>query len=100
MPTAIHVADGTPRPWHDAAAGAITLGAVSDRSELLNQIKSKAVIRGAVTLSSGQQADWYVDLRRVLLDGAAARLAGRVMLDLAHDLGFAAVGGLTLGAVK
>jgi orotate phosphoribosyltransferase len=71
---------------------------VSDRSELLGQIKAKAVIHGAVTLSSGRQADWYVDLRRVLLDGAAAGLAGRVMLDLVDDLAFAAVGGLTLGA--
>jgi len=71
---------------------------MTDRTDLLAQIRSKAVIRGAVTLSSGQQADWYVDLRRVLLDGYAARLAGRVMLDLTSGLAFAAVGGLTLGA--
>lgn len=71
---------------------------MSDRTELLAQIKAKAVIHGAVTLSSGRQADWYIDLRRVLLDGHAARLAGRVMLDLAGGLTFDAVGGLTLGA--
>ena len=71
---------------------------MTDRSELVAQITAKAVIHGAVTLSSGQQADWYVDLRRVLLDGTAARLAGRVMLDLTAGLDFAAVGGLTLGA--
>jgi orotate phosphoribosyltransferase len=71
---------------------------VSDRSELLDQIMAKGVVRGSFTLSSGQQADWYVDLRRVLLDGQAARLAGRVMLDVTADLSFAAVGGLTLGA--
>ena len=71
---------------------------MSDRTDLLAEIRAKAVIRGAVTLSSGQQADWYVDLRRVLLDGRAARLAGRVMLDLTDGLTFAAVGGLTLGA--
>jgi orotate phosphoribosyltransferase len=72
--------------------------AVTDRSEFLEQIRSKAVVHGAVTLSSGQQADWYVDLRRVLLYGPAARLAGRVMLDLTSGLTFDAVGGLTLGA--
>ena len=71
---------------------------MSEQAELLDQIKAKAVIHGAVTLSSGQRADWYIDLRRVLLDGPAARLAGRVMLDLTSDLSFAAVGGLTLGA--
>ncbi|MGI9008282.1 MAG: orotate phosphoribosyltransferase [Streptosporangiaceae bacterium] len=71
---------------------------MSDRADLLDQIRRKGVIHGAVTLSSGQQADWYVDLRRVLLDGAAAPVAGRVMLDLTANLAFAAVGGLTLGA--
>ncbi len=71
---------------------------MTDRSDLQVQIKEKAVVHGAVTLSSGQQADWYVDLRRVLLDAIAARLAGRVMLDLTSGLNFAAVGGLTLGA--
>ena len=74
------------------------LGPVTDRTELLDQIKAKAVVHGTVTLSSGQQADWYVDLRRVLLDGKAARLAGRVMLDLTSGLDYSAVGGLTLGA--
>jgi orotate phosphoribosyltransferase len=61
-------------------------------------IKDRAVVRGPVTLSSGQRADWYVDLRRVLLDGSAAPLAGRVMLATTDDLAYDAVGGLTLGA--
>ena len=33
-------------------------------------------MHGRVTLSSGQEADWYIDLRRVLLDGRAAPVAG------------------------
>ncbi len=61
-------------------------------------IKAKAVIHGEVVLSSGQRADWYIDLRRVLLDGRAAPLAGRVMLEATADLTYDAVGGLTLGA--
>ena len=68
------------------------------RTELLAQIKAKAVVHGKVTLSSGQEADFYIDLRRVCLDGAAAPLVGQVMLDLVRDLDFDAVGGLTLGA--
>ncbi len=71
---------------------------MTDRAQLLDQIRAKAIVRGAVTLSSGQRADWYIDLRRVLLDGTAAPLAGRVMLDLTEGLGYMAVGGLTLGA--
>ena len=51
-----------------------------------------------MVLSSGREADWYVDLRRVTLHHAAAPLVGRVMLDLTADWDFAAVGGLTLGA--
>jgi orotate phosphoribosyltransferase len=71
---------------------------VTDRDELLSMIQARAVVHGAVTLSSGQRADWYIDLRRVLLDGTAAPLAGRVMLDATADLSYDAVGGLTLGA--
>jgi len=71
---------------------------VSDQAELLAAIKEKAVLHGDFILSSGQRAEWYVDLRRVLLDGRLAPLAGRVMLDLTWDLGYEAAGGLTLGA--
>jgi orotate phosphoribosyltransferase len=71
---------------------------VSDREELLAQIKSHAVVHGRVTLSSGQEADYYVDLRRVTLAAAAAPLVGRVMLATTDDLEYDAVGGLTLGA--
>lgn len=70
----------------------------TDAGALLDQIKTKAVVHGAVVLSSGQQADYYVDLRRVTLDGEAAPLVGRVMLDLTGELDYEAVGGLTLGA--
>ncbi|MFI6644314.1 orotate phosphoribosyltransferase [Streptomyces sp. NPDC050504] len=68
------------------------------RADLLQQIKDKAVVHGKVTLSSGLEADYYVDLRRITLDGAASPLVGQVMLDVVGDLEFDAVGGLTLGA--
>jgi orotate phosphoribosyltransferase len=68
------------------------------RGELLQQIKDKAVVHGKVTLSSGLEADYYIDLRRITLDGTAAPLVGQVLLDLTEDLEFDAVGGLTMGA--
>jgi orotate phosphoribosyltransferase len=68
------------------------------REALLKQIKEKAVVHGRVTLSSGREADYYVDLRRITLDGAAAPLVGQVLLDATADLEYDAVGGLTLGA--
>ncbi|MGO4132398.1 orotate phosphoribosyltransferase [Janibacter hoylei] len=70
----------------------------ADRARLLEIVKDKAIVHGRVTLSSGAEADYYVDLRRITLDGEASPLVGRVMLDLVADLDFDAVGGLTLGA--
>jgi orotate phosphoribosyltransferase len=70
----------------------------TDRARLLEIVRAKAIVHGRVTLSSGKEADYYVDLRRITLDGEAAPLVGRVMLDLVKDLDFDAVGGLTLGA--
>ena len=69
-----------------------------DRDALVEQIRDLAVVHGEVTLASGRTADYYVDLRRVTLDGGTAPLIGRVMLDLVADWDFDAVGGLTLGA--
>jgi orotate phosphoribosyltransferase len=71
---------------------------VSDREELLAGIKAKAVIHGDFVLSSGQHVSGYVDLRRVMLDGRLAPLAGRLLLNATADLSFEAAGGLTLGA--
>jgi orotate phosphoribosyltransferase len=70
------------------------------RTDLLDQILAKAVVHERVTLSSGLEADYYVDLRRITLDAAAAPLVGQVMLDLVEEAGLdiEAVGGLTLGA--
>ena len=65
---------------------------------LREEIKNKAVVHGKVILSSGKEADYYVDLRRITLDHVAAPIVGQVMLDLTKDLDFEAVGGLTLGA--
>ncbi len=70
----------------------------NDRDALLAQIKDKAVVHGKVTLSSGLEADYYIDLRRITLDAQAAPLVGRVMLDATAELDYDAVGGLTLGA--
>jgi orotate phosphoribosyltransferase len=74
------------------------VGAVSDRDALLELVKSQAIVHGRVTLSSGREADFYVDLRRTTLSALAAPLVGRVMLELTGDWDFDAVGGLTMGA--
>jgi orotate phosphoribosyltransferase len=71
---------------------------MSAREQLKSEIVNKAVVHGKVILSSGKEADYYVDLRRVTLDHVAAPLVGEVMLELTKDLDYEAVGGLTLGA--
>jgi orotate phosphoribosyltransferase len=71
---------------------------LSPRARLLELIRARAIVHGRVTLSSGREADYYVDLRRITLDGEAAPLVGQVMNELTKDLDFDAVGGLTLGA--
>jgi orotate phosphoribosyltransferase len=71
---------------------------MSAYKSLKKQIIKKAVVHGKVTLSSGKEADYYVDLRRITLDHVAAPLVGKVMLKLTKKLDYEAVGGLTLGA--
>lgn len=73
------------------------------RAQLQELIKDLAVVHGKVTLASGKEADYYVDLRRVTLHHQAAPLIGHVLLDALEEAGFGpgeidAVGGLTLGA--
>ena len=68
------------------------------RGELIDLVRRLSVVFGRVRLSSGREADYYVDLRRATLQHRAAPLIGRLMLELTVDWDYAAVGGLTLGA--
>ncbi len=71
------------------------------KPRLVELVKELAVVHGKVTLSSGLEADYYVDLRRATLHHEAAPLIGQVMLDLLDANGvtdFEAIGGLTMGA--
>ena len=70
-------------------------------NRLVELVKELAVVHGRVTLSSGIEADYYVDLRRATLHNEAAPLIGQVMLDMLDAAGitdFEAAGGLTMGA--
>jgi orotate phosphoribosyltransferase len=80
--------DSSPAPVPDAAATARL-------AELVGEL---AVVHGRVTLSSGREADYYVDLRRATLHHEAGPLIGVLLRQLTADWEFEAVGGLTLGA--
>lgn len=69
------------------------------REELIGFISREAVHHGDFTLTSGQKATFYIDLRELSLDHRVAPLMGEVMLELVEEFGpVDAVGGLTMGA--
>ena len=67
-------------------------------AELAELVKELADVHGQVTLSSGREADYYVDLRRATLHNRASKLIGELLRELTADWDFVSVGGLTLGA--
>ena len=67
-------------------------------AELAGLVKELAIVHGRVTLSSGKEADYYVDLRRATLHNRASRLIGELLRELTADWDYVSVGGLTLGA--
>src|SRR3954467_12650809 len=78
--------------------GGTVTSADGEREELADLLRELGVVHGRVTLASGAEADYYVDLRRVTLHHRAAPLVGRLMRVLTADWEYEAVGGLTLGA--
>ena len=71
---------------------------MSARERLVAELREHALVIGKVTLSSGLDADYYVDAKRAILrpEGFAA-LAALVAAE-AERVGATAVGGLTMGA--
>ncbi|MDQ4048305.1 MAG: orotate phosphoribosyltransferase [Actinomycetota bacterium] len=71
---------------------------MSARERLVAELREHALVIGKVTLSSGLDADYYVDAKRAILrpEGFAA-LAPLVAAE-AKRVGATAVGGLTMGA--
>jgi orotate phosphoribosyltransferase len=71
---------------------------LDSRKELLDLIRSQALLRGKFVLSSGRTSDYYIDARQVTLSGVGSRLIGRVVFDrIKSDLPDA-VAGMSLGA--
>lgn len=73
---------------------------MSQRDELLRLILEVSFEKRRVTLASGKQSDFYLDLRQTLMRPRGARLAGLVALDkLLGGPPVDAVGGMAVGAV-
>ena len=81
--------------------GRQTVRALADqREELRRLIVELCVERREVTLSSGKQSDFYLDLRRLLMRPRGLKLAGELVLArLMAGPWVDAVGGMAVGAV-
>jgi orotate phosphoribosyltransferase len=68
------------------------------REELLEMVRTKAIIKGDITLSSGQKSGFYIDGKQVTLDPRGLFLMGKVILNMLQASHVDAIGGPTLGA--
>jgi orotate phosphoribosyltransferase len=76
-----------------------TIDASAARARLLADLREHALVIGAVTLTSGRTAQYYVDAKRaILLPGAFAAL-GTLIADAAHACRATAVGGVPVSAI-
>lgn len=72
--------------------------ATDARGRLAAELREHALIIGKVTLSSGAEADYYVDAKRAILRPAGFAALGELVAAEASRLGATAVGGMTMGA--
>src|SRR4051812_14670790 len=68
------------------------------RGRLTEQLREHALVIGAVTLTSGAQAQYYVDAKRAILLPAGFLALGELLAERVRSWDATAVGGLTMGA--
>jgi orotate phosphoribosyltransferase len=68
------------------------------KEKLFNLIQTKGYKQGAVTLSSGEQSNFYFDLRPLTLSPESATLIADMMIEQLPDIPIT-VGGLEAGAI-
>ena len=68
------------------------------RELLLAELREHALVIGEVTLTSGKQAQYYVDAKRAILRPQGFHALGELVAAEVQRLGATAVGGMTMGA--
>lgn len=70
------------------------------RDRLAKLLRSKSLVRGEITLSSGKTSDYYLDCKLTTLSPEGALLTGYCILELLDDMDVKpdAIGGLSMGA--
>jgi orotate phosphoribosyltransferase len=70
----------------------------SARDRLIAELREHALIIGRVTLTSGREAEYYVDAKRAILRPAGFLALGELVAEKAREWDATAVGGMTMGA--
>lgn len=72
----------------------------SERTRLLELLRTQSFQRRKITLSSGRESDFYIDCKKTVLTAEGHFLCGRLLFEAIrkHCPGAVGVGGLTLGA--
>jgi orotate phosphoribosyltransferase len=65
---------------------------------LVQELREHALVVGAVTLTSGAQAEYYVDAKRAILRPTGFAALGVLLAAQVSDWNGTAVGGMTMGA--
>lgn len=68
------------------------------KSDLIDELRSHALVIGEVTLTSGLTASYYVDVKRAILKPRGFKALGQLVAEQAVEWGAEAVGGMTMGA--
>lgn len=79
----------------------LLLDMVSDhKPRLAELLRSKSLVRGEITLSSGQKSNYYLDCKLTTLHPEGALLTGYAVLELLEKMGVQpeAIGGMSMGA--
>ena len=71
---------------------------MSAQLRLAEELREHALVFGKVTLSSGLEADYYVDAKRAILRPAGFRALSELVATEVERVAATAVGGLTMGA--
>jgi orotate phosphoribosyltransferase len=71
---------------------------MGSRERLIAELREHALVIGRVTLTSGREAEYYVDAKRAILRPAGFLALGELVAEKAREWDATAVGGLTMGA--
>jgi len=80
------------------AIGGYTSDVAAARASLVQELRAHALVIGAVTLTSGARAEYYVDAKRAILRPAGFAALAALLAAQAAEWEATAVGGMTMGA--